>query len=1103
MKQKFLSYGLLLSLGLVTCSVNAQTLTGADVGTPSMPGSVTKTTEAGATVYTVVGGGSDIWGAADNFYYAYFKVTGDFDYVVKVASLVGNANDGGWSKAELMARVDDGSGAPSTGDPFLANMCNRPSSDTANSAPAGVNNRGPQFRCLRDDQCSWTSPSPAYPPNANGNNWLRMERVGSVLYMYTSDDGKAWNMYNPWNPQGWDTKGSWPAGTDNPTVASFTNAWPNTILLGLAVTAHSDGDTTTAKFSNFGPYTPTPVAISTQPAATVTVAQNNAFELSVTASGDPVHYEWRKNGTPIAQAVSSTYKVDLAQTSDSGTYTVRVFGGGKEIVSSSSVVTVTTDTTPPTIAKVTPLVSFKAVKVEFSEPVTDSALTVGNYALDNGVAVSSVTRTATNAVELTTGTMTSGTQYTLTVNNVKDTASPANTIAANTKYTFSSVTFATGFATYQRWQYTADPGSIDDLITALTDGTLASPTVESTVSQFGAPWGVADYYWARVFGWFVPPTTGNYVFFTSSDDGSNIYLSTDETPANKKLIAQEGGWSNQYQWTTPGSGDATTKRSDQFAGEWPSGNTITLTAGKKYYMEALLKEGSGGDGVDVTYIMAGDADPSQDSAGMKMRGSVIGTYIDPNGAKVNITTQPASVQGVDGKSVTFKVVADTYSPLTTSVSYQWFKNGTAISGATLPSYTTAVALADNNAKYKVSVTVPGLTATSSEATLTVVADTFPPVPSASAIKNQTGTYDVGIGFDEDVDQVELAKQANYTLSGGTVTGFKAYKTGVTLTASGLTAGTTYTVTVKNVADLKGNKITTANADFKVGKMAWGEVGADELGLGGNGVIAISDSSFDVYSDGAAEWGTYDESTLVYEEITGDFDKKVRVEFQESSSQWARAGLIARDVTNFGVNRETQTGTATAFPYDGKAGRYQKVHVNPVTTVMGTAGNNSWEGNRRTITGAATTSAGGGGTPLYPNAWCRLQRVGQTFTIYRSDDGVNWTQLGATTWPDSADTDNTLMPSKVYVGIDYSPELGNISDTTLQRAFYAKFRDYGDTFSAKPTLSATHSGSNLVITYTGTLLSAPSIAGPWTAVSGATSPYTAATTATQTFYRSSR
>ena len=200
------------------------------------------------------------------------------------------------------------------------------------------------------------------------------------------------------------------------------------------------------------------------------------------------------------------------------------------------------------------------------------------------------------------------------------------------------------------------------------------------------------------------------------------------------------------------------------------------------------------------------------------------------------------------------------------------------------------------------VSVPGVKdVASEEATLTVVADTFPPTSSASALKNPDGTYDVGVQFDEAVDAA-AGTQANYTLSGGTVTAFKYYPNspGAVLTASGLTAGSKYSVTVKNVADVKGNKITTATKDFTAGKMAWGVVGGDRLKLG-NGVIAVGDNGFDIYSDGATEWNNYDEATFVYEQITGDFDKKLRVEYQDASSQWARAGLIVRDVTNFGVD----------------------------------------------------------------------------------------------------------------------------------------------------------------------------------------------------------
>jgi len=1082
------------------------TLTGTDVGYPSMPGSFTTSTDAtGGTVYTVVGGGGDIWGTADNFYYAYFKVTGDFDYVVNVKSHVGNSGDGGWSKAELMARVDDGSGFPQGGDMFLANMATRPSSDTANGAPAGVNYRGPQWRAQRDQNCSWTTPNPAYPPNATGN-WLRLERVGNVLYMYTSNDGKAWSMYNPYDPQGWDTSGSWPPGTDNPDVAFFNSAWPSEIMLGLAVTAHNDGDVSTVEFSNFGPYTPTPVAITTQPPANLSIPQNNALELKVVATGDPVHYQWRKNGTPIARAVGPTYKVDLAQISDAGEYTVRVFGGGKEVISSPCVVAVTVDTQAPTVKKVTPDFSFTAVRVEFSEPVTDTALTAGNYKIDQGITVSSVARITPTTVALTTSKMGEGVSYELTINGVKDTANPANTIATDTQVPFMSVKFETGWATYERWDNAnGQDYSLADFITAVNEGTIRPPDISTSVAQFGGPWGATDYYSSRVSGYFIPPSNGNYVFFLAADDAANLYLSTDDKPANKKLIAQESGWSNQYQWQTIGGGSSIEdKRSDMFFGsEWTTPNTITLTAGRRYYIEILHDEGSGGDGSDATFIKEGQTDPTQDAAGMFLKGSAIGSYLDPNGAEITFEQQPQDVATEEGRSGTFTVKATGKSNYGSTVTYQWQKAApgsttfTDIAGATSDTYTTpALTLADDGSKFQVICKVPTLAKTSSAATLTINTDKLGPlVVGVGAVKNPTSGFDVGVSFDEPVDQASATTVGNYTLSAGAISAVKYYKSspGVVLTVSGLTAGNKYSVTVKNILDLKGNKMIDTSREFTVSKMSWGVVGASELNLG-NGVLAVAENGFDVYSDGIAEWGTYDEAALVYEEITGDFDKKVRIEYQDSSSQWARAGLVVRDVTNFGVDRATQEG--------GAAGRYQKVHVNPVQTAMGTGGNNSWEGNRRLETGAATTTAGGGGVPKYPNAWCRLQRSNDVFTIYRSDDGKNWTQLGQTVTGEGGFVEP--MPAKVFVGIDYSPENGNIGeDTGLRAMWMAKFRDYGDTFAPEPItpeINIARDGAAVKITFTGKLQSADALTGTFQDVTGAASPYTIPVETSIKFYR---
>jgi hypothetical protein len=52
----------------------------------------------------------------------------------------------------------------------------------------------------------------------------------------------------------------------------------------------------------------------------------------------------------------------------------------------------------------------------------------------------------------------------------------------------------------------------------------------------------------------------------------------------------------------------------------------------------------------------------------------------------------------------------------------------------------------------------------------------------------------------------------------------------------------------------------------------------------------------------------------------------------------------------------------------------------------------------------------------------------------------------------------------------------------------------------PAITLTRLGDSLVISYTGTLLSAPNVQGPYTPVSGATSPYTVPTSGLQRFFR---
>jgi hypothetical protein len=123
-----------------------------------------------------------------------------------------------------------------------------------------------------------------------------------------------------------------------------------------------------------------------------------------------------------------------------------------------------------------------------------------------------------------------------------------------------------------------------------------------------------------------------------------------------------------------------------------------------------------------------------------------------------------------------------------------------------------VQLSASGTKYKAVIsTVGAIQQTTTEATLTVLPDTFPPVPTVAALKTAAGDFEVSVTWDELVKDDEAGNQANFTVSPGTIASFKywPYDQGTVLHLSGVTAGQTITVSVNNVSDLKGNKITTA------------------------------------------------------------------------------------------------------------------------------------------------------------------------------------------------------------------------------------------------------------------------------------------------------
>ena len=123
-----------LALCATTASAQIQWLD-ADVGNPTFKGSSVNN----GGVYTIQGGGSDIWGTASQFHYLYAWATGpNWDISAQFQSFAGPAN---WSKVEFMVDLADTTVGPQGGDPFIAMMDTQPSTVTAPDASGtGVNN---------------------------------------------------------------------------------------------------------------------------------------------------------------------------------------------------------------------------------------------------------------------------------------------------------------------------------------------------------------------------------------------------------------------------------------------------------------------------------------------------------------------------------------------------------------------------------------------------------------------------------------------------------------------------------------------------------------------------------------------------------------------------------------------------------------------------------------------------------------------------------------------------------------------------------------------------------------------------------------------------
>ncbi|WP_416448195.1 malectin domain-containing carbohydrate-binding protein [Leeuwenhoekiella sp. A2] len=162
-------------------------------------------------VFDVKASGADIWYRADEFHFVYQQLQGDGEIIARVESLE-NTNE--WAKASVMMRNNLNANASSAQIMLSPN-------------PDKIGMPGFVFQHRRSDGADMGGNSTTPVTASSGKGYMRLVRSGNRFTAYVSQ-----------------TNGNWRQ------IASQTIYMNNTIYVGLATTSHSDGNLTTATYSN-------------------------------------------------------------------------------------------------------------------------------------------------------------------------------------------------------------------------------------------------------------------------------------------------------------------------------------------------------------------------------------------------------------------------------------------------------------------------------------------------------------------------------------------------------------------------------------------------------------------------------------------------------------------------------------------------------------------------------------------------------------------------------------------------------------------------------------------------------------------------------------
>jgi hypothetical protein len=235
-------------------------------------------------------------------------------------------------------------------------------------------------------------------------------------------------------------------------------------------------------------------------------------------------------------------------------------------------------------------------------------------------------------------------------------------------------------------------------------------------------------------------------------------------------------------------------------------------------------------------------------------------------------------------------------------------------------------------------------------------------------------------------------------------------------------GDSFTLETANLRDTLGNtssNLTSTGTILSVQAADLGWPGSDPALLGS--VYTYNGADFDVTAGGSDFWGNEDRGYFVYESRTGDFDVRVRVQGWSGGNCDTQMGLAVRnDLDPYGM-----------MLFNGVRGcgdwLYRGVRSSRNTGM-------DWWNYRN---------------PVPSPPWLRLQRQGDTFSLYWGRDGANW---------NLAEQRSPGFNQTVLVGL-----AATAWDNNPNNPVRVQFRDYSDlspVFVENPTNQSAASGQDV-------------------------------------------